>query len=166
MKWQCVWVCGMSLLLVGCGSTTQRHQETVQVQQMIVEEEEREAVKGIEVLEAEEVEGQDEGLFSSFYPEARMLVDQMTQEEKVGQVLLARCPDVNALQSIKDYHLGGYILFRRDFEGLTGETVKTQLAAYKEASTLPFVLAVDEEGGTVVRMSSNPNLVPHRFLSP
>ena len=39
------------------------------------------------------------------------LLQTMTVEEKVGQLFLARCPDINAIQDIKTYRLGGYILF-------------------------------------------------------
>jgi len=36
----------------------------------------------------------------------------------------------------------------------------------QEAAKIPILTAVDEEGGTVVRISSNPNLVSERFASP
>lgn len=100
------------------------------------------------------------------YEKAQEVLKTMTLEEKVGQMILARCPDSKVTESIKDYHLGGYVLFKRDFENKTYEEVKTTLASYQEASSIPMVLAVDEEGGSVVRISSNPNLAPAKFLSP
>ena len=41
----------------------------------------------------------------------------MTLEEKVGQMFIARCPDSDAAPKVTNYHLGGYILFGQDFEG-------------------------------------------------
>ena len=39
-------------------------------------------------------------------------------------------------------------------------------AACQAASAIPLLIGADEEGGTVVRLSSNQNLFPHPFLSP
>lgn len=105
-------------------------------------------------------------LFDKGYERGSSQLKTMTLEEKVGQMLLARCPETKAVESIGDYHLGGYVLFKRDFEGKTEEEVQATLASYQEVSKVPFVVAVDEEGGTVVRISSNPNLVPHKYASP
>ena len=107
-----------------------------------------------------------ERLFENGYKKAEEQLELMTLEEKVGQMLLARCPEGEGVQAIKDYHLGGYVLFKRDFEGKTKKEVQQILASYKEASPIPFILAVDEEGGSVVRISSNPNLVEAPYLSP
>ena len=51
------------------------------------------------------------------------------------------------------YHLGGYILFGRDFENLTAEDVKANIKSYQDASAVPMLIGTDEEGGTVVRAS-------------
>ena len=77
----------------------------------------------------------------------------MTVEEKVGQLFLARCPDAGAMEDIQAYHLGGYILFGRDFEGETPESLTQTLADYQAAAKIPMLIAVDEEGGTVCRVS-------------
>jgi beta-N-acetylhexosaminidase len=39
------------------------------------------------------------------------MVAKMTNEERVGQLFFVRCPDENAVQTVSDYHIGGYILF-------------------------------------------------------
>ena len=44
------------------------------------------------------------------------LLDSMTLEEKVGQLFFVRCPTENAVEDISTYHLGGYLLFSRDFK--------------------------------------------------
>ncbi|MBQ8835061.1 MAG: beta-hexosaminidase [Oscillospiraceae bacterium] len=82
------------------------------------------------------------------------LLSAMTMEEKVGQLFLARCPDGNAIEDIAAYHLGGYILFDRDVRGETRESFTEKVAGYQAVSKIPMLIAVDEEGGTVCRLSS------------
>lgn len=97
---------------------------------------------------------------------AQELLDGMTLEEKVGQMFIARCPETDAAQLAADYHLGGYILFGRDFKDKTAEQVTTDIQSYQDAAEIPLLIAVDEEGGTVNRVSSNPNLRSSPFRSP
>lgn len=91
---------------------------------------------------------------------------QMSVEEKVGQLFYARCPEENAESLIRDCHLGALLLFGRDFEGKTAEKIRTDIASYQSVSKLPLLIGVDEEGGTVVRVSDNPNLRDAPFDSP
>lgn len=92
------------------------------------------------------------------------MVAKMTNEEKVGQLFFVRCPDENAVQTVSDYHIGGYILFGRDFEEHTAEEVKANIASYQSAAKVPLLIGVDEEGGSVVRVSDV--LRDEPFLSP
>lgn len=99
------------------------------------------------------------------------LLSDMSLEEKVGQMFFVRCPELDALEKIGQYHLGGYLLFTRDFkdaagEWLTAEAFMDKLEAYQEASDIPLFTGVDEEGGTVARASRNPNLFPEKCKSP
>ena len=105
-------------------------------------------------------------LFAEGYPEAQELLENMTLEEKVAQVFLFRCPSENALAAVQTYQPGGFMLFAKDFDGKTAEQIRTELESYQQASKLPMFLAVDEEGGTVVRVSRNANLAPKPFQSP
>ena len=93
-------------------------------------------------------------------------INKMTTEEKVGQMFYVRCPDTDALEQINQYHIGGYILFGKDFENKTKEEVKSTIQSYQNEAKIPLLIGVDEEGGTVVRVSSNPNLRESPFLSP
>ena len=106
------------------------------------------------------------GTFADYYDKALERLEAMTLEEKVGQVFLARCPENIEIESIKNYHLGGYVLFRRDFEGKTEQEVITMIESFQRESRIPMIIATDEEGGSVVRISSNPNLSDYRFGSP
>lgn len=95
----------------------------------------------------------------------------MTLDEKVGQMFFVRCPERGAEEKISAYHLGGYLLFLRDFkdasgEWLTAEGFTEKLEAYQEAAAIPLFIGVDEEGGSVARASRNPNLFSEKFKSP
>lgn len=94
------------------------------------------------------------------------LLSSMSVEEKVGQMFYVRCPDEKAVETVSEYHLGGYILFGRDFDGKQKDEVIADIRSYQDNSEIPLLIGVDEEGGTVVRVSSNPNLRSEPFLSP
>ena len=94
------------------------------------------------------------------------LLDSMSIEEKVGQLFLARCPSDTAIADIKTYHLGGYILFARDFENRTPEEVRRNIQSYQDAAAIPMLIAVDEEGGKVCRVSQYKQFRDTPFLSP
>lgn len=99
------------------------------------------------------------------------LLRSMTIEERVGQLFFVRCPAENAAEDVEKYHLGGYILFGRDFQNdfggwLTGEQLTDMIRGYQEAAEIPLLIGVDEEGGAVVRASRNPNLFDGKFKSP
>ena len=79
---------------------------------------------------------------------------QMTLEEKVGQLFWARVPSNHQIEDLQSYHLSGYILFGRDFEGRTLEDMKALTSRYQDASKTPLLIGSDEEGGTVTRISS------------
>ena len=98
------------------------------------------------------------------------LLDSMTLEEKVGQLFFVRCPMENAVEDISTYHLGGYLLFSRDFKDgdnwLTKEQFLEKIQSYQDAAEIPLFIGSDEEGGTVTRASRNPNLFSETFKSP
>lgn len=96
----------------------------------------------------------------------RERLEAMTQEEKVGQLLLARCRKETALEDIARYHLGGLVLFGQDFDGETVSSMQKKLKAYRGAGDIPLLLATDEEGGTVARVSSHPVFRGEVFPSP
>lgn len=90
----------------------------------------------------------------------------MTTEEKVGQLFLARCPETGAAEAIQNYHLGGLVLFDRDFDSQTPDSLRRKLRDYQSAADIPLLIAVDEEGGTVTRVSSHTAFRASRFASP
>lgn len=97
---------------------------------------------------------------------AMSIVEKMTLEEKIGQMFLARCPSAEQASLAAKYALGGYLLFGADFKDKTKETVSADIQAYQQASTVPMLIAVDEEGGTVNRISGYKAFRSSPFLSP
>jgi len=96
----------------------------------------------------------------------RLLLDQMSLEERVGQLFLARCDADTAIQDISACHLGGFLLFAKDFASQTPDSLRETLNAYQNAAKIPLLFAVDEEGGTVTRISRYPAFRAYPFPSP
>lgn len=94
------------------------------------------------------------------------LLTSMSLEEKVRQLFFVRCPAENAAEDVSAYHLGGYILFDRDTKDKTADALIQTIQSYQDAAAVPLLIGVDEEGGTVVRVSSNPHLRASKFQSP
>ncbi|HIS68808.1 MAG TPA: beta-hexosaminidase [Candidatus Gallacutalibacter stercoravium] len=97
--------------------------------------------------------------------EIALLLETMSLEEKVGQMFFVRCPEEGAA-AVSQYQFGGYLLFGRDFEGKTPQQVSADIQSYQQNARLPLFIGVDEEGGTVNRISTNPNFRSSPFLSP
>lgn len=93
------------------------------------------------------------------------VMKEMTLEEKVGQLFMARVPEQNQTADIQTYHLGGYLLFDRDMEGKGQNEIKQAITSYQETSRIPMFIGSDEEGGTVSRLSRN-QIVSPAFESP
>jgi len=97
------------------------------------------------------------------------LLNSMTTEDKVGQLLLLRShnlPDEEFCSEITDTHAGGVVLFADDVKGKTAEQLTDYILQLQTASDGRMLICVDEEGGTVVRVSSNRKLRDRSFASP
>ena len=107
-------------------------------------------------------------LFSTYYSQADSIISTMTLDEKVGQMFLARYPESSrmAIKEINEDTPGGYILFARDFKNETKDSIKQKLEECQNASKIDLFLGVDEEGGTVVRVSSYKNFRNYPFEAP
>ena len=170
-KWIALALALLLLLTAGCGGTNNSSNTTGQEQNETntlptpPQEPEQPPTQPEEPAEPEEPE-----------PDPRQeaidsLLSGMTLEEKVGQMFFVRCPDVQAAEKVSEYHLGGYLLFGRDFQTSTGdwltaEAFTANVAAYQAAAEIPLLIGVDEEGGTVARATRNPNLFSAKRQSP
>lgn len=98
-------------------------------------------------------------------PDNSSTTKEMTLDEKIGQMLMVRC-DTASPEAMMNIKPGGIVMFGVDFENLSEKEVIEKIKGFKEQSKIEPIIAVDEEGGTVVRVSSNPNLAPEKYQSP
>ena len=49
-------------------------------------------------------------LYGAYYERAAEILDGMTLDEKVGQLLFARAPEMNIKNVASKYHLGGFLM--------------------------------------------------------
>lgn len=95
------------------------------------------------------------------------IVADMSVEEKVGQMFVLRADgSAKIYDNINQTKAGGVVLFTRDFKGKSSDQVIAMIEQMQSASDGKMLIAVDEEGGTVVRVSSNSNLRSTKFKSP
>lgn len=97
---------------------------------------------------------------------AKALLSKMKLTEKVGQLFFVRLRKDKGLEDIKNYLVGGYILFGDDFKNETKSSIRQLTASYQSASAIPMLIGVDEEGGTVNRISKYPAFRAVPFYSP
>ncbi len=107
----------------------------------------------------------DGGIFSGFYEMAYNKLKTMSDDEKIGQIFLVRVPEKNKISDLEKYKFGGYLLFKRDFDNKTKKEVVDMTESFQNASKIPLIIATDEEGGKVTRISGNTNLVQTPFKS-
>ena len=96
----------------------------------------------------------------------------MTLQEKVGQLMVVGFQssevDNHIRTMIKDYHVGGVILFDRNME--TPEQVASlnnqlQGLAKENEYQIPLLLSVDQEGGQIVRMKDQVSPIPSKAIT-
>ncbi len=97
---------------------------------------------------------------------ADKLLSEMTLEEKVGQMFYSAAPAGAGEEWITKYHMGGYVLFGNDFDGKSADDVRAMIQGYQMRSKVPLLIGVDEEGGTVLRVSYHEQLRSSGFDSP
>lgn len=114
------------------------------------------------------IRGSNGGIFKQFNTLASNKLKSMTLDEKIGQLLLVQYPGdiAKAKEALEKYKLGGYVFFEKDFQDKEVIDVQNMMKELQNVANIPILTAVDEEGGTVVRVSSNPKLVASKFQSP
>lgn len=90
---------------------------------------------------------------------------EMSLEDKIGQLFMVRCDSKNMAPILKKQP-GGILMFSVDFDDLSKDEVKAKIDGYKKALKIEPYIAVDEEGGTVVRVSNHKALAPEKYESP
>ncbi|NYV65162.1 beta-N-acetylhexosaminidase [Bacillus sp. Gen3] len=95
------------------------------------------------------------------------LLKQMTLEEKVGQLVIVgfqtKQPDSLITAMIRDYHVGGVILYDRNMDSpnqVTHLTSDLQRLALENTHQIPLIVSIDQEGGQIVRMRDHVSPIP------
>lgn len=84
-------------------------------------------------------------------------IKEMTLDEKIGQLLIVGLEDStvdeNTKTMIKDYKIGGFILFSRNIKD-ENSTLKliNDLKIQNSSNKIPLFISIDEEGGRVSRL--------------
>ncbi len=127
-----------------------------------------EEVLNYKVLESSSIPSSwlDKGIFREFYYDAYQKLQEMSLSEKISQVLLVHYQSKNNVELQEKYQFGGFIFFEKDFKDKTKEEVLNMITELQNTSKIPILTAVDEEGGSVTRISHNKNLVETPFKSP
>ena len=105
-------------------------------------------------------------------------LSSMTTEEKVAQLFITRPEEITGVSeftqagnktkaAIGTYPLGGFVFRQENFSGEAAVTkMMSSLQSFsQERLGVNLFLAIDEEGGTVSRLSSNKNILTNPFLS-
>ena len=107
----------------------------------------------------------EKSIFKDDYKKARELVSKMTIEEKVGQLFLVQY-NKNDVEYLSNFNVGGYLMFAKDFQNHTKDSIKEEINNNQSKNKYPLIIAVDEEGGFVTRVSRFTNFRNEKFLSP
>lgn len=97
---------------------------------------------------------------------ARELANQLSDEDLIAQLFLVKCPTDKEVELLQEFHVGGILLFGPDVNDETPGSLKEKVSLWQEYCPIPLIIAVDEEGGDVVRLSSNPNFRSEKFPAP
>ena len=81
------------------------------------------------------------------------ILNTMSYKERVAQMLYVFAPIGKAKAEQEKYQYGGYLLFADFFKSNTKKNVKKVVKNWQKASKVNMLIGVDEEGGTVVRVS-------------
>lgn len=84
-----------------------------------------------------------------------VMISKMSLEEKIGQLLMPSLQTWTE-ENVTDYHLGGVILFKENFEN-PSQTNK-MIQSLQEQAEIPLMIAVDQEGGLVTRIPFIPRM--------
>ena len=91
----------------------------------------------------------EDGFLSSYYNKAYQKLKELSQKEKIGELFLLRYPD----KLNKANYVGGYVFYAKDFKNKSKSSITKMITSLQENRNIKLLTAVDEEGGTVTRLS-------------
>lgn len=109
---------------------------------------------------------QPKDIFEDHYEKANEKLQTLSLDEKIAQLFVVGTSNNSNLEELKKYQFGGYLLFKDFFANKTEEQIKKEISKFQNDVNIPLLIAVDEEGGKVARVSSNKTLREEEFESP
>lgn len=95
------------------------------------------------------------------------ILTDMTLEEKVGQMFMGCFYSYTpSAEKVDKYNLGAVLLFKPSFKNTPKDQMTAKLTAIDAGCDLAPLIAVDEEGGSIVRVSSSKYYRSRPFKSP
>ena len=94
-------------------------------------------------------------LFEDYYKRAEEIMSDMTLNQKIGQMFIARYNNATAGEEVANYTPAGYLLFDDNFANHTEKELISELrnASNHLPINIPLAFGVNEEGGTVCTAS-------------
>lgn len=102
-------------------------------------------------------------------PESQAVADlynNMTLEQKVGQLILASYDSATASDIAQTCHPAGFLLSAEDFAGKDAADMAQELSPYQTLDGIGLWLGTSEEGGSLSPVSSNPAYRSSPFYTP
>ena len=94
------------------------------------------------------------------------ILNSMTLEEKIGQLFIVRYENIDEEDEVKQYQLGGITFYGKDFRYEDKDSIIELINSMQSDVKIPMFMSVDEEGGSVARVSRWYQYRSEIFLSP
>lgn len=114
------------------------------------------------VLESE-ADNSNKLKLSKYAEIAEEKLKELTEDEIIAQLFLVGTHTTSDLEALKQKQFGGYLFFADFFKDKTESQIQGEIKEFNASSKIPLLIAVDEEGGRVVRVSSNNKLINEPF---
>lgn len=150
------------------GAESSDTEDITGVDNAIQDAEDKDIVSEDDIFDADEVPYNIMNEGFNIYDSVRLdkLIEQMSYEEKVGQLFFLCVKGRFDESLISTYKVGGILLFGKDVSTETRDSLKAKIDAFQAASDIPLLVGIDEEGGTVSRLNTNSRLIDYIFQSP
>jgi len=110
-----------------------------------------------------EVDNSNKLKLSTYKKKSEEKLKELTEDEIIAQLFLVGTHTTIDFEKLQEEQFGGYLFFADFFKDKTENQIKIEIKKFNENSKIPLLIAVDEEGGGVVRVSNNNKLISEPF---
>lgn len=122
----------------------------------------KEASQNKDVLESKE-DNSNKLKLNNYMQKAEEKLKELTEDEVIAQLFLVGTHTTSDFEKLEEKQFGGYLFFADFFKDKTEKQIQNEINEFNGVSKIPLLIAVDEEGGNVVRVSSNKKLISEPF---